>query len=371
MTIAIHAIYYHPEVGGLESHVRDLAEEFVARGHRVTVVCGRSIPGLPTEETLNGVRVMRRAWFGRNAPGWFLYTLFSVPAFLRLARRADVVHAQGFASALPAGLARRLHGVPAVLTIHTSHFIRLSRRRLLAPFFRILFAPFDHIFANDRERAAAAQSLAPHREVERYTNAVNTDRFRPVEPTLRAEGSAVIVCPARLAPVKGVEYAVRAMPLLLRRRPVRLFVAGDGPQRQELESLARELGVESAVTFLGTRPAAEMPGILSSADVVLLPSLFEATSIAALEAMACERVVAASRVGGLPEIVDDETGTLFESRNPEDLAARVLGLLERDRARMGKAARRRVVERWNTQRLADINLAVYRRVIGPERRDDA
>jgi glycosyltransferase involved in cell wall biosynthesis len=169
----------------------------------------------------------------------------------------------------------------------------------------------------------------------------------------------ILVCPARLAQPKGVEYAIRAMPQILSRQPCRLYLAGSGPLRAELEALARSLGVADDVRFLGKQPPEAMPGIYGSADVVLLPSLFEATSIAALEAMACERAMAVSRVGGLPQLVDDEVGALFEPANPADLAEKTLAVLGRDRAALGRRARQRVVEHWDTHRLTDRFLTVY------------
>jgi glycosyltransferase involved in cell wall biosynthesis len=103
-----------------------------------------------------------------------------------------------------------------------------------------------------------------------------------------------------------------------------------------------------------------MPGILSSADAIVIPSLMEATSVAALEAMSCERPVAASDVGGLPEIVDRTTGTLFEPADPDSLAAAVVALLRRnDRAAMGRTARERVVRNWSLERLAKRHVEIY------------
>src|SRR5690606_6564932 len=112
------------------------------------------------------------------------------------------------------------------------------------------------------------------------------------------------------------------------RMDVEAVLVGDGPERPKLESLAHSLGVADAVTFLGARPNVELPGLLASAEVAVFPSLMEATSVAALEAMSCGLPVAASRVGGLPEIVDETVGTLFEPADPESLAARLVALLE-------------------------------------------
>jgi glycosyltransferase involved in cell wall biosynthesis len=174
-----------------------------------------------------------------------------------------------------------------------------------------------------------------------------------------------IVVPRRLFPKNGVEYFIRALPLVSREREVEAFLIGDGPERGRLEALAKELGVSDRVDFLGKRPHGEMPGLLSSADLAVIPSLMEATSVAALEAMACELPVLASNVGGLPEIVNEEVGGLFEAGNPESLARAVLDLLEGG-ALEGKGAmgRKRVVEEWSNNRLAERHLQVYSDLLG-------
>jgi glycosyltransferase involved in cell wall biosynthesis len=137
-------------------------------------------------------------------------------------------------------------------------------------------------------------------------------------------------------------------------------VIGDGPERAGLERLATELAVADRVTFLGARPHADMPGLLSSGDIAVVPSLMEATSVAALESMACELPVAASRVGGLPEIVDARVGALFEPADPASLAEAVVHLLTSERLReLGVRARARVVSQWSNSRLVDRHLAVY------------
>ena len=103
---------------------------------------------------------------------------------------------------------------------------------------------------------------------------------------------------------------------------VEAVIVGDGPERDNLETLAASLELGRRVEFLGARRHDEMPGLLSSAELAVFPSLIEATSVAALEAMACELPVAASNVGGLPEIVDSDVGGLFEAGNPTHLLPR-------------------------------------------------
>jgi len=105
--ILFHCVYFPPEVGGLESHVYYLCRALVEMGHAVDMVTSRSMPGLPEEEEMEGIRV-HRTWFpARNPLGWVLHSLGSVPKTRALARQADLIHAQAFASVLPGSFLAR------------------------------------------------------------------------------------------------------------------------------------------------------------------------------------------------------------------------------------------------------------------------
>ncbi|MSR20666.1 MAG: glycosyltransferase family 1 protein [Gemmatimonadetes bacterium] len=366
MRILMHCVYFPPEVGGLESHIFFLCRGLVARGHQVEVVTSHSLPGLPSEEVMEGVRVLRTWMPARNTVGWAAHAFASMPRFSALAQRADVLHAQDIAGVPPCMLASRVRSVPFVTTWHTSHFLKRAGSPFWRPVFRRYLEAADHNLAASREIAAVAESLAPGVRVEALTNGVETTVFTRVAPTLPAPpaGRRRLVVPRRLFPKNGVEYFVRAMPEIVRKIDAEAVVIGDGPERLALEKLAGELGVAERVTFLGSRPHADMPGLLSGADLAVFPSLMEATSVAALECMACELPVAASRVGGLPEIVNERVGALFEPADPASLARAVVALLEGGRLReLGSAARRSVVEHWSNDRLVDRHVAIYEDVI--------
>ena len=362
MNILMHCVYFPPEIGGLESHVYYLCRALAGRGHRVDMVTSRSQPGLSAHEIVDGVRVWRTWMPARNTPGWAAHAFFSMPRFGSLARHADILHAQDIASVLPCMVAKRTSRAPIVTTYHTSHFLKRADSPFWRPIFRRFLEAADHNLAASGEIAAVAEGIAPSVGVESLTNGVETSFFQRVEPALPplAEGRFRLLVPRRLFPKNGVEYFMRAMPLIAAEVDVEAVVIGDGPEKDTLESLAAELGVADRVTFMGARPHHEMPGLLSSGDLAVFPSLMEATSVAALEAMACELPVAASRVGGLPEIVNDAVGGLCEPADPESLATLVVTLLRGGQLRtLGTEARRRVVDKWSNARLADRHLEIY------------
>ena len=361
----MNCLYFPPEVGGLESHVHTLCRELARRGHAVAMVTSRSRPGLARRESMDGIEV-RRVWMPSRTPsGWALHAAASAPAHYRRAAAADVLHAQTFAMAPPAWPGAWRYRRPLVLTLHTSHFLVRAKRPLWRPVLRRIIASADFLLAASREILDVALELHAHPRAEALLNAVDTDEFRPPSVPAARPARPRIVVPRRLFPKNGVEYFVRALPAVASRIEVEALVVGDGPERARLERLAGELGVNDRLSFLGARAHAEMPEILSSADLVVVPSLMEASSVAALEAMACGVPVAASRVGGLPEIVDDSVGALFEPANPGALAEAVRNLLSDREAlgRRGAAARRRVVERFSLTRLADRHLEIYQELI--------
>lgn len=372
LKILMHCVYYPPEVGGLESHVHYLCRALVEMGHEVDVVTSRSLPDTPVHEIRDGVRVWR-TWFpGKSTVGWAAHAVGSVPRVLDRSRGVDVLHAQAFASIPPLQIARAVRRLPLVATWHTSHFLRLAARPGWRTLLGRLVDSVDHNLAASREIAGVAEGLARGARVEPLTNGVETSVFRPVAPTLSPppQGRRRVVIPRRLFQKNGVEFLIRAVPAIAKEVDIEAVFVGDGPERSRLERLGEELGVSDRLHFLGAQPHEAMPGLLSSAEVAIFPSLMEATSVAALECMACGIPVAASRVGGLPEIVDETVGTLFEPADPEDLARRVTVLLRRDGlTEMGRVARQRVVDRWSNVRLAERHVEIYQKVIQDRRAD--
>ena len=360
MNVAMHCVYFPPEVGGLESHVYYLCRGLVERGCGVSIVTSRSQRELPAYEVMDGIQVWRTWLPARTTLGWSLHGASSTPKLGQVALRADIIHAQAFQSVLPAFVAKRAARIPLVSTWHTSHFLKRAESPFWRPIFQRLLRWSDYNLAASVEIADVAESVAPGVKVEALANGVETDVFRRVSPTLPETERRRIVVPRRLFHKNGVEFLVKAMPLIAERVDVEAVIVGDGPERESLESLAGELGMTDRIRFLGARTHSEMPGILSSAELAVFPSLMEATSVAALESMACELPVAASDVGGLPELIDGEVGGLFESGNPTALAETVISLLGRDDlSTLGARARARVVAKWSNARLVDRHLEVY------------
>ncbi len=172
----------------------------------------------------------------------------------------------------------------------------------------------------------------------------------------------VIGTAGRLVPVKGLEYLIRALPLVKAGVPdISLEIAGAGREEERLRSEVTRLGLDARVRFLGWQ--AEVP--FHRWNVFVMPSLEEAFGIAALEAMAAGLPVVASAVGGLPELVEDgRSGWLVPPADPDVLAGRLIQLLQypQERDLMGLAARNRVGE-FSTKRMCDAIEKIYDRLL--------
>jgi len=366
LRILMPTIYFPPRVGGIESHVYYLARELARRGHVVEIVTTRTEKASPAAEVLEGIEVNRLHSFGKHPVGWVLSSLLAVPKVLSLAGRCDVMHCHTFAFALSGSVGNLLLRRPLIVTVHESHFLRFAKKKYMRPFLRLPLMRAAILLSTSKEIDKVTRELLPKARTLPIVNGIDTDVFRPGAPALKkAEGEFLIVCPRRLVEKNGVEFLVRALPLLKGNLRAKVYIAGDGPLRSHLQGLARDLGVMNEVVFMGSIENTKMPSVFSSADLVVIPSLVEATSIAALEAMACERVIAASRVGGLPEIIDGRVGVLFEPGSPQAIAEAIAAVAGRsDAAGMGREARRRVEQNWSISRMADIHERLYFELAG-------
>ena len=196
---------------------------------------------------------------------------------------------------------------------------------------------------------------------------VQTDRWHTRKDLGVDTGTCLIGTVGRLSPVKGIPYLLQTARILLRQGAnVKVLVVGDGSIRLDLMTQTRDLGVSENVVFLGHRE--DTDELLQALDIFVLPSLSEGIPMALLEAMAASRAVVASRVGGIPEIVEDGfEGFLVEPMDVDGLAERCRRLIESpDVARkMGERARKRVERDFSATAMADRVASVYKELLTP------
>jgi glycosyltransferase involved in cell wall biosynthesis len=283
---------------------------------------------------------------GEEPPTWRIhYRRFGKPlslgafvagpfaAYRRLARggfEPDVLHANSHLSALPALALGRLYGKPVVYSEHWSGFLPGNPTDVggaMGALARFAVSRADAVLPVSEALAEALRAVARPRRVEVVANVVDDTLFHPDGE--REPGRLLTAGLLGENGAKGVDYLLRALPLI-ERDGISLDVVGDGPLRAEYERLAEELGVAGRVEFHGLRPKAELAERMRRADLFVLASRFENNPCVLLEAMASGLPVVATRVGGVPELVDDRSGLLAEPRDPAALAARIAEALERD-----------------------------------------
>lgn len=269
--------------------------------------------------------------------------------FVRLLRsgRIDVVHAHKFGSNLWAAVLRPRSRFPVLLAHEHSWSYEGAFRRLVDR--ELIGRRADAIVAvspTDRTRMIELERI-PAEKVVFIPNGIPE---RPVGDGTRVRqdlglevSDPVVGTVCGLRPEKELETTLRALGRLAPRRPrLRFVVVGDGPERGRLERLARELGVPAL--FLGHRPNEEMPDLLAAMDVLVCSSRFEGMPLAVLEWMAAGKAIVASRVGGIPAILEhDREALLVPPRDYAAFADEIARLLDDplERQRLGEAAQRR------------------------------
>jgi glycosyltransferase involved in cell wall biosynthesis len=302
-----------------------------------------------------------------EAHGWPVVALEMAPGFhpgtvLRLAsmfrrRRVDVVHTHDNKPLIYAAPAARLAGVRRIVhTRHFAHLAHLTRRQQLLTTAAAQLTDVYACVSQDCTRIAAGEGVHSAR-LQTIWNGIDLKCFACAGP--RLDGPAVLV--ARLSPEKDIATLLRAVAIVLRQRPdFRLDIAGDGPLREDLIRLARELQLTNNVRFLGE--IHDVAGLLAEARLFVLSSLTEGISLKLLEAMSCGLPVVATSVGGNPEVVEDgATGILVPPADPAALARAMLAVYQAfDVGRaMGWAGRERVARHFEINRMVAAYEALY------------
>jgi glycosyltransferase involved in cell wall biosynthesis len=297
--------------------------------------------------------------------------LVSLAKLVALVRREkpDVVHTHMAKAGTIGRLAALVCRVP--LIVHTYHghvfhgYFSPLKTRVFITIERALGLATNRIIVlGDGQRdEIASYGVAPRDKLVPIRLGLDLQPFLSAERhrgELRAElgidaSTPLIGIVARLVPIKAHEHFFDAAALVHRERPnARFLVLGDGERRAELEALARSLGLQPVVHFMGWRH--DLTRVYGDLDLVVLSSLNEGSPVSLIEALASARPVVATAVGGVPEVVvDRQTGILVPPARPEALAQAMLEVLG-DPAQaesMGKAGRRHVYPRYDSSRLID------------------
>ena len=384
---------YPPAIGGPSLQTREIALALAARGWTTTVLAPRAERGpspardVPLVEIEGGDR-QRRGWVSRNT------ALFRAIDGAVGRVRPDLVHVQVCEGNFPlyAGIAARRRRLPCLVKfsadfvwnrlnrdrylgipyeqIHTSSL----RARALTAAQRMTFAQYDLVWATSpfqHHALTTTYRIEPER-VRLLPNLVSTAESTGIGPRTSAlTGMLTALVVARIVPWKGIDDCITCL-----RFPgmenVLLRIVGDGsPEyRAELERLSVRLGVAERVHFAGSVDPTRVGNEFVNADILVLASRYEPFGIVLVQAMSAGLPVVATRIGGIPSIVDDgETGLLVPPDSPEALAC-AIARLARDpdlRTRLGQAGNARCGRFSIEERIGDL-VAIYEQL--PRRRAD-
>jgi N-acetyl-alpha-D-glucosaminyl L-malate synthase BshA len=264
--------------------------------------------------------------------------------------------------------------LPIVTTLHGTDITLVGSDRSYLPITRFSIDQSDGVTAVSRFlKEATLNVIGAKNEIEVIYNFVNCDKYQPDrnqewKNCLAPQGEKILIHVSNFRAVKRPTDVVEIFVRVQKELPAVLLMVGDGPERSSAEWCARNKGVDAKVHFVGKRDNIE--DLIGIADLLLLPSETESFGLVALEAMACEVPVVASRVGGLPEVITDGVeGFLVEPRNVEKMAERSLAILSRDsyRREMGKQARKTAHERFCSSSIIALYEEFYRKVLDRSR----
>jgi glycosyltransferase involved in cell wall biosynthesis len=366
------SIYYYTDsatFGGAEKALFMLIEALDRSAWTPTLLLDDAPGGPPLAAHLDGLDVTVRTVRPMPLGG---AGAVAVPQFVRKLRRwrPDVFHAHlSWPMAAKYALASAvLARVPAtVATVQLFPPFELDRSNALQ--LRAIAGGIGRYIAVSRDIAGQLIERMhwPERKVEVVYNAVDLDRREVAGAAqLRAEltgGRAreLVLTAARLDAQKGHSILLRAAAELPQ---AHFALAGDGPARASLEADAASLGIVDRVTFLGHR--GDVPQLLAACDAFALPSLYEGSSLAILEAMAARRAVVSSEIGGTAELIEQgENGLLVPPGDPGALAGALRRLLADAglREKLAGAGRDRVEREFGPERMAGRTTAIYEELL--------
>jgi glycosyltransferase involved in cell wall biosynthesis len=390
---------YLPNIGGVAQHIFELSRALKNLGYEVAVIAplvGNQwsyIRKQPFVEEVEGVEVYRIPWVSNRTIKYFSGTIsgrlskkkYHQAALVRFKNKTpSVLH--WHALDLTSYPAENFDG-PRVWTNHTSNFIEGIQHPAGLRHYQREASSAHEIICPSEELVDLTVGIGiPRQQVHFISNGVDSLRFRsdvdsrPWRERLGLSNQdRLILCPRRLEKKNGVRFFIEAAIDVLSSgaKNCVFAVAGNytGPKQDSDEFIVSDMidrsGHSSRFRLLGRVENREIPGLYSAAHFVVMPSLLEATSLSAMEAMSSGKALLSTNVGGLPFLIrDGENGLLVPPANSQALAEGMRKLLADPElcARLGEAGRRRVEQDLDWSRIAEQTLSVYDKAIERHRR---
>lgn len=362
MKIAQICPRYLPEIGGVETHVREISERLAKKGHSVEVITTDPSGKLNKKEIINGVRITR---FRSFAPGNAYFLAPQIFFYLKK-QNYDVVHAHSY-HAFPALFAAL--GIDKDKFVFTPHYHRHGH----TPFRDFLHMPYRFlgkkifsransvICVSEYEKKLVKEDFKVEGKIVKIPNGINLQEFENIkkkeqrkqqtlqkspnkssDKTLAPRGKSLLYV-GRLEEYKGVQFIIQSLPEL---NDCRLRIVGKGPYETELHDIAKNLGVERKIEWLKNLSREELLQYYVEADIFFMLSSYEAYGITVAEALAAGALCIVAKGSALEEFVDEKACIGIESPISKEKLIKIIRKLETEKA-IEKFTKNKNILDWN------------------------
>ena len=316
---------YIPHVGGAEIVFKELAERLAKSGHEINIVTHK-ISGTKEFEVINKVKVHRVKCFGSR----YLFTFFSIPKVIKLAREADIIHTTTFNGAFPSWIASKFLNKPSVVTIHEvwiGKWKNITDMNFFNAFLHNILERIIYLLKFDRyvcvseytKRQLLEIKKGEKEKIKLIYNGIDYDLWKPekhdgknIRKKFGLKNSFIYLFYGRPGISKGLEYLIKAVPYISDKIPgskLLAVVSNDKAylkRREEILELSKNLNISDKIIFLDAVPREELPDYIKAADCVVIPSLSEGFGFTVAESCAMDKPVIASNISSIPEVVSGE-----------------------------------------------------------------
>ena len=377
--------------GGMERHIEDLIYGLSRRGYEVVILTTRHPEGITYEERDN----VTIYYLGRKPLDYGEYfQKMAIKVLRKIESNIDIIHSQSDVGYGYLKYFGKKH--PFVVTDHgtllgevKSLLNEKTPKSIIHGILLFFKGNFDyHVIRRSLYHKCADKIIAVSNELKEnikkeyripedklivVPNGIDINKFKPINvdslrENLNLGSEKVILSVGALTKQKGHHLLLKVLPEILKEEKVKLVIIGFGSYLQKLKDMAVKLGIENHVIFAGRVSDEELPKYYNLADIFAFPTLrMEGLPLVVPEAMACEKPVIASRIGGIPTVIENNMdGILIKPGNLKELKERIMEVLRDEELakKLGKNARKKVVEKFNLDRMVEDTIKVYEEVLG-------
>jgi glycosyltransferase involved in cell wall biosynthesis len=412
MRICMLTSFFFPTIGGVEAHVFNLSKSLIKKTHDIVIVHplieshpeGRNVViedyhGLEVHKLyllnkgkkLNNFQNLTNdnslsflmGFYKKARPNFYAQNVIRYIKKLHLSGKIDILHQHDFiANIISTKVLSKI--IPVIITNHTGEFLMINNHTWTRPSLKYILSHYKHLIAPSQE-LCNVPFMKLKGKASYIPNGVSIDNFTVVSPNKQIlikeqlgfkATDVLILCARRWAPTKGVKYFVESIPKVLeasrdKGKEIRFLISGNDYEgypryKESIISFIKQNKLDNHITLLGDIPHHQIQKYYQASDIVVLPSLMEATSLSGLEAMSCGKPLIGTEVGGIPEIIDNfKTGLLIKPKSSKEISESIIKLINNKKARdeFGTNARTKVENEFSWDIVADKTIQVYSSVL--------